>query len=115
MLAALADHGIAWRTVFETGNIDATAATVRAGLAVTAWLVSTVPADLEVLSPQTAGLPSLPPFTICLRLPKSVQPAALEFAGCVRESLSDHVDLASQFLKSRDAAQRARSRPISGC
>jgi DNA-binding transcriptional LysR family regulator len=85
VLGALADEGIAWRTVFESGNIEATAATVRAGLAITTWLASTVPADLETLAPHAAGLPALPPFAICLRLPATVQPAALEFARCVRE------------------------------
>lgn len=88
VLGALAEEGIAWRTVFESGNIEATAATVRAGLAITAWLVSTVPADLDVLAPHEAGLPALPPFAICLQLPATVQPAALEFARYVRETMS---------------------------
>jgi DNA-binding transcriptional LysR family regulator len=88
VLGALADEGIAWRTVFESGTIEATAATVRAGLAITTWLASTVPADLETLTPQSAGLPALPPFAICLRLPATVQPAAHEFARHVRESMS---------------------------
>jgi DNA-binding transcriptional LysR family regulator len=89
VLGALADEGIAWRTVFESGNIEATAATVRAGLAITTWLASTVPADLEMLTPHAAGLPKLPPFAICLRLPATVQPAAQEFARHVRESMSN--------------------------
>jgi DNA-binding transcriptional LysR family regulator len=89
VLGALAVEDIAWRTVFESGNIEATAATVRAGLAITTWLASTVPADLETLAPHAAGLPALPPFAICLRLPATVQPAALEFARCVRESMSN--------------------------
>jgi DNA-binding transcriptional LysR family regulator len=89
VLGALAGEGIAWRTVFESGNIEATAATVRAGLAITAWLASTVPTDLETLAPQAVGLPALPPFAICLRLPATVQPAAQEFAIHVRESMSN--------------------------
>ncbi|MGF6852666.1 LysR substrate-binding domain-containing protein [Paraburkholderia sp. CI3] len=89
VLGALADEGIAWRTVFESGNIEATAATVRAGLAIATWLVSTVPADLETLTPQATGLPALPPFAICLRLPATVQPAAQEFARHVRDSMSN--------------------------
>ncbi|WP_322094015.1 LysR substrate-binding domain-containing protein [Paraburkholderia bannensis] len=36
ILGALADENITWRTVFESGNIEATAATVRAGFAITA-------------------------------------------------------------------------------
>ncbi|MBC8724641.1 LysR family transcriptional regulator [Paraburkholderia sp. 31.1] len=88
VLGALADEGIAWRTVFESGNIEATAATVRAGLAITAWFASTVPADLETLTFRVSGLPVLPPFAICLRLPATVQPAAQEFARHVRDSMS---------------------------
>ncbi|MDR5827900.1 LysR substrate-binding domain-containing protein [Caballeronia sp. LP006] len=91
VLRALADEGIAWRTVFESGNIEATAATVRAGLAITAWLAFTVPTDLERLAPHESGLPALPPFAICLQLPQSIQPAALEFATCVRESMREDV------------------------
>jgi DNA-binding transcriptional LysR family regulator len=91
VLDALAHADIAWRTVFESGNIEATATTVRAGLAVTAWLASTVPADLDTLAPDACGLPLLPSFAICLQLPRSVQPAALEFARCVRESMSNEV------------------------
>ncbi|TDG04419.1 LysR family transcriptional regulator [Paraburkholderia guartelaensis] len=89
VLGALADEGIAWRTVFESGTIEATAATVRAGLAITTWLACTVPADLETLTPDAAGLPVLPPFAISLRLPATVQPAAQEFARHVRESMSN--------------------------
>ncbi|WP_414445176.1 LysR substrate-binding domain-containing protein [Burkholderia sp. 22PA0106] len=91
VLGALAERGIAWRTVFESGSIEATAATVRAGLAVTAWLVSTVPADLETLAPHAAGLPVLPPFAICLQTPAppaEAKPAALAFAACVREAMA---------------------------
>jgi DNA-binding transcriptional LysR family regulator len=89
VLGALADEGIPWRTVFESRNIEATAATVRAGLAITVWLVSTMPADLLTLAPHTAGLPALPPFAICLRLPATVHPAAQEFARYVRKSMSN--------------------------
>jgi DNA-binding transcriptional LysR family regulator len=91
VLAALAAEGIAWRTVFESGNIEATAATVRAGLAITTWLASTVPADLQTLAPEAAGLPVLPAFAICLQLPATGQPAAQEFARYVRELMSGGV------------------------
>ncbi|SMF65915.1 transcriptional regulator, LysR family [Trinickia caryophylli] len=90
VLGALAGEGIAWRTVFESGNLEATAATVRAGLAITAWLVSTVPSDLETIQAHAVGLPALPPFAICLRLPTTAQPAALEFARYVRESMASN-------------------------
>lgn len=98
VLGALADKGIPWRTVFESGNIEASAATVRAGLAITAWLVSTVPPDLETIVPHAVGLPALPPFAICLRLPSTVPPAALEFARYVRESMSNNAAITHSRL-----------------
>lgn len=88
VLAALGEHGLEWRTVFENGNIDATTATVRSDLAVTAWLASTVPADLDIL-PSESGLPPLPNFAINLHLPRhGVGPAAQEFARHIRDGLA---------------------------
>jgi hypothetical protein len=43
VLTALDEPVLAWRSVFEKGSIEATTATVRADLAITAWLASTVP------------------------------------------------------------------------
>ncbi|BCG93419.1 LysR family transcriptional regulator [Mesorhizobium sp. 131-2-1] len=87
VLSALNEHGLEWRTVFENGNIDATTATVRFDLAVTTWLASTVPADLDIL-PSGPDLPALPNFAINLHLPKhAVAPAAREFAAHIREGL----------------------------
>ena len=62
VLSALSEHGLEWRTVFENGNIDATTATVRSDLAVTTWLASTVPADLDISGRWMSGLPPLPNF-----------------------------------------------------
>ncbi|RUX45634.1 LysR family transcriptional regulator [Mesorhizobium sp. M7A.F.Ca.US.014.04.1.1] len=88
VLAALGEHGLEWRTVFENGNIDATTATVRSDLAVTTWLASTVPADLDILRSES-GLPPLPNFAINLHLPRhGVGPAAQEFARHIREGLA---------------------------
>ncbi|WP_421916776.1 LysR substrate-binding domain-containing protein [Mesorhizobium sp.] len=88
VLSALKEHGLEWRTVFENGNIDATTATVRADLAVTTWLASTVPADLDIL-PFESGLPPLPNFSINLHLPgHGVGPAAQEFARYIRDGLA---------------------------
>ncbi|WP_445681877.1 LysR family transcriptional regulator [Radicibacter daui] len=79
--------GTEWRTVFEGGNIEATMATVRSDLAVSAWLASTVPTELQILG-QGEALPELPPFAINLYLPKqNVLPAAKAMAGHIRESL----------------------------
>jgi DNA-binding transcriptional LysR family regulator len=87
VLAALGEHGLDWRTVFENGNIDATTATVRSDLAVTTWLASTVPTDLDILS--DAALPPLPNFSVNLHLPKhATAPAAQAFATHIREGLA---------------------------
>lgn len=87
VLGALGSSGIEWRTVFESGNIEATTATVRSGLAVTTWLTSTVPADLDILSAD-ADLPELPPFAISLRFPsQGATPAGRELAQFIRDGL----------------------------
>lgn len=94
VLAALNEHGLEWRTVFENGNIDATTATVRSDLAVTTWLASTVPVDLDIL-PLEAGLPQLPNFSINLHLPgHGVPPAAREFARYIRDGLARRLQAA---------------------
>lgn len=66
VLEALTSAGVAWRTVFENGGYEATTATVRADLAVSAWLSSAIPLGLEAL-PHPDDLPPLPMFTISLR------------------------------------------------
>lgn len=94
VLAALQDNGVNWRTVFENGNIEATTATVRADLAVTTWLVSTVPDDLDILSPET-GLPPLPSFSVNLHGPhQSADRPVMEFAKLLQR----------EFLKTRRTA-----------
>lgn len=70
VLSALRDGGIEWRTVFESGSADVTAATVRADLAVTVWLANGAPPDLAILGPDH-GLPTLPPFAVNLHLRKA--------------------------------------------
>ncbi|MCA8019740.1 LysR substrate-binding domain-containing protein [Burkholderia metallica] len=88
VLDALRGCDRAWRTVFENGSIDATAATVRSDLAVTAWLASTVPADLDIL-PAASGLPALPNFSINLHLPRGQRtPAATELARHLRNGFA---------------------------
>jgi len=84
ILSRLQDHGIVWRTLFENGGIEGTRATVEADLAVTAWLVPTVPAGLVVLDTD-CGLPPLPSFAINLHLPPHTPPPAVdEFARHIR-------------------------------
>jgi len=87
VFAALAEDGRRWRTVFENGNIEATTATVRTDLAVSAWLASTIPADLDILGAND-GLPDLPVFSVNLYLPKSeATPPATELARHIREGM----------------------------
>ncbi len=87
VLTALQRQGRAWRTVFENGSLDATLATVRTDLAVSAWLASTVPADLDILPPE-AGLPDLPAFAITLHAPdRPATPGAAELARHIRAAL----------------------------
>lgn len=85
VLRALEGRAGGWRTVFENGSLEATFATVRADLAVSAWLASTVPADLDVLEPE-AGLPDLPAFAVTLQRPERPgTPAAGELARHIRD------------------------------
>jgi DNA-binding transcriptional LysR family regulator len=85
VLAALHGHGVNWRTVFESGSIEATTAMVKTDLAVTVWLAGTVPSDLEILG-QEAALAALPAFSINLHLTKSdAEPASQALARLVRE------------------------------
>jgi DNA-binding transcriptional LysR family regulator len=84
VLQALREKNLEWRTVFESGNIEATTATVRSDLGVTAWLASTVPHDLDILGPES-GLPGLPNFAISLHLPSNGRLAGREFAHYVRD------------------------------
>jgi DNA-binding transcriptional LysR family regulator len=84
VLEALRENNLEWRTVFESGNIEATTATVRSDLGVTAWLASTVPSDLDILGPES-GLPGLPNFAISLHVASNGGHAAREFAHYVRD------------------------------
>jgi len=84
---ALARADIAWKSQYDTGSFETTNATVRADLAVTTWLESTVPADLVVL-PADATLPDLPRFAISLYRIKGEQSrAATELERLIRLAL----------------------------
>lgn len=65
------------RMVFENGGLDATRTVVRMDLAVSAWLATTVPADLDIVSPD-ADLPPLPNFAITLHRAEAARGAAFE-------------------------------------
>jgi DNA-binding transcriptional LysR family regulator len=86
ILAALRGHGLEWKTVFESGNAEATVAAARMDLAVTAWLASAAPPGLEILPPE-AGLPDLPSFAVNLHVaPSGVGAAAQELVRHLRET-----------------------------
>ncbi|WP_090121032.1 LysR family transcriptional regulator [Kosakonia arachidis] len=65
VLQALRERETTWQTLFESGSIDATQAMVRADLAVSVWLASTIPSDLVIL-PFDENLPELPLFSVNL-------------------------------------------------
>jgi len=83
LLQALREKNLKWRTMFQGGNLEATAENVRSDLAITAWLASTVPSDLEILG-QDAEMPVLPSFAISLHLPPNGGAAARKFAQYIR-------------------------------
>ncbi|MBN3787026.1 LysR substrate-binding domain-containing protein [Burkholderia sp. Ac-20353] len=109
VLDALRDRDLAWRTVFENGSVDATAATVRSDLAVTVWLASTVPADLDIL-PADSGLPELPAFAINLHLPRGQgSPAATELAHHLRNGFARRAHPVAHSAASRPSVFNAAS------
>lgn len=84
VLDAMRRSGRQWRTVFEGGSLDATVAMGCNDLAVTVWLATAVPAELEII-PSEAGLPALPSFAINLYRTNAVQsPAVIELARCIQ-------------------------------
>ncbi len=87
VLAALDQNDIVWRTVFEGGSLEATAATVRADLGVSAWLASIVPPGLHILPPGS-GLPPLPDFAINLHAPSDGSAAVAGLARLIRDKLT---------------------------
>jgi DNA-binding transcriptional LysR family regulator len=92
---ALQKAGIEWRSVSEVTNTSAQVATVAADIAVMAWMASTVPANLDVLGPET-GLPLLPPFLVNLYLPGGGGDHIIqEMARAIRDAVRDPRRLAA--------------------
>ena len=98
-LAALDRDGIGWRTVFEGGSVDATVATVRADLSVSAWMASIVPPGLEILPP-TSRMPSLPNFAINLHAPSDGAIPVAALAQTIRSTLGRFPLTPGSFLSS---------------
>lgn len=100
----LGERGIEWRTVFESGDIEAATTTVRTGLAVAAWLAPMVSADLDILGSET-GPPELSMFAVNLLLPaQNVSMTVLALARCVHDGFSSR-----QRIGGRHAAQHVVS------
>ena len=88
ILAALEGRDGGWRTMIENGGLEATFATVRADLAVSAWLAALVPRALDGQPPE-AGLPVLPLFAVTLHgAGRDATPAANELARHIREAFT---------------------------
>ncbi|WP_158814844.1 LysR family transcriptional regulator [Methylocapsa sp. S129] len=82
---ALRRQGLAWRSVYANGSVEAITATVMTDLAVTASLASTVPYGLDVLGADS-GLPELASFAINLHLPRTdANPIAQGLARHIRD------------------------------
>lgn len=75
---------ISWRVVFENSSVETTLSTVRSGLALTPWLRTLVPEDLQVLGADS-GLPSLPDLAIELHVSPSACDSALGMAEIIRK------------------------------
>lgn len=90
VFAALEAQGIEWRVVFDNASIESTNAVVRAGLAVTACLGSTIASDLDLLG-EHVDLPLLPAYAISLYLGDSTSsPACLALAAAIRQGYAAH-------------------------
>jgi DNA-binding transcriptional LysR family regulator len=91
VLKALGAAGIDWRSVSEGENYEALYATLKAGLAVSAMLRSSIPDFLQPLTPDD-GLPRLPDFSINLYLPLAgATDIAAELARHVRHVIGGRI------------------------
>ncbi len=95
VIRGLQDAGQQWRVVSECESMEATYATLRAGLAVAAMLRTSVPDFLDVLG-ANSGLPVLPDYMVNLYLPPTgLSDVANELACHIRQ------DFATRFGPNR--------------
>ncbi len=88
MTGALEQAQRDWHLVNSMPSVDTTHAMLKADLAVSAFLESTVPEHLSVLK-KDSGLPELPDFCINLYLPKTgANEIAAELARHIREQFA---------------------------
>jgi hypothetical protein len=85
---ALEEAELSWRTLFENGDINATMATVRSDMSVSAGLKSLVPSDLSIVA-NSAGLPRLPRLAIT-SYPRgaSLRASARELSGVIQQAFA---------------------------
>ena len=108
IIKALQAAGLDWRVVSDADSMEATYSMLKAGLAVSAMLRTSIPNYLEIV-PVTANLPQLPDYMVNLYLPAAgVTDIATELARHIRQ------DFALRFGPERlDApGDRARMQPI---
>lgn len=95
IFSALQNHDMPWRVVFDDASIEAIALSLRSDLAVTTWLASTVPGDLDIID-ATSGLPVLPDFSIRLLSGKNASmPACAAMAAIISQSYREHSGFSS--------------------
>lgn len=88
VIKALQTAGRDWRVVSESDSMEATYATLKAGLAVATMLRTSVPDYLEILGP-AANLPPLPDYMVNLYLPPTgVSDVTSELARHIRQDFA---------------------------
>lgn len=93
--SALEDSGMAWRSVCDSGTMQAAAAMIGADLAIGALLQSTVPPGFSMLQ-ESEGLPSLPPFYINMYKPRiGASDLATELARQIEETVAMSAKMAA--------------------
>ncbi len=65
-IEALEGYGLTWQHVFASSGLAGLWAAVTAGLGVTARIAEVAPGSLQILDPQSSGLPPLGQLELCL-------------------------------------------------
>lgn len=105
VVKALQAAGVDWRVVSDSDSMEATYATLKAGLAIATMLRTTVPDYLDMIGP-SANLPALPDYRVNLYLPPiGASDVAGELARHIRQ------DFALRFGPERLEAPGDRQMP----
>ncbi len=111
VIRALQGAGCDWRVVSDADSMEATYSTLKAGLAVSAMLRTSVPEYLETLA-GTVNLPPLPDYMVNLYVPPTgLSDVAAELARHIRQDFAqrfgpDRLDVPGKLNKplTREAA-----------